>query len=88
MKICRNCVDLNAANSGFQVSAEARIASGARVAAAIKPAIQTSSSNGEGVRAKNMAEQCLDSQNQEMILFNDLPARDHPQCQVIGQDNG
>jgi len=68
---------LKADDNGFQVSAEARTASGASVAAAIRPAIQTSSSTGERVRTNIMGKPCRDSQNQEMILFNDLPARDH-----------
>lgn len=44
-----------------QVSAEARTASGASVATAIRPAMQTNSNKGERVRTKIMSETCRDS---------------------------
>ena len=75
------------ADNGFQVSAVAMTTSGASVAAAIRPAIQTNSSSGDRAGTNIMAEPCRDSQNQEMILFNDLAARDHLQCQFTKLDN-
>ena len=72
-------------DSDIQVRAEAKTASGASVAAAIRPAIQTNSSNGERARSNIMTEPCRDSENQEMILFNDLLARDHLLCKLTIQ---